>query len=168
MILTVMRNVLALIFVSLTALPAAARDDVLLLVVRNGDHTVRLTVEQLAALPQHSTEVQENGRTTRYEGVRLADVLAQAGVTFGQTLRGPRLASYLLAGAPDGFRAVVALPEIDPEFAERDAIVATRRDGAPLAGRDGPLRLILPSDKRHARWIRQLNSVTVLAAPDLE
>ena len=100
----------------------------------------------------------------KYEGVRLIDVLMQAGVTFGQTMRGPRLASFVVAGSPDGFKVVIALAEIDPDFANRDAIVADRLNGAPLSMRDGPLQLIIPADTHHARWVRNSDATALTDA----
>ena len=145
--------------------PAAGRVPNAGLTVRNGDKALTLNPDTLAGLPRRTIEARNETETVKYEGVRLIDVLMQAGVTFGQTMRGPRLASYVVAGAPDGFRVVLALAEIDPDFANRDAIVADRLNGAPLSMRDGPLQLIIPADTHHARWVRNLNTLTVQTAP---
>jgi len=51
---------------------------------------------------------------------------------------------------------VFALPELDPAFSDRIILLADRRDGKLLAGKEGPLRVIVPGEKRHARWIRQV------------
>ena len=56
--------------------------------------------------------------STTYEGVDLRAVLERAGVEFGETLRGKRLASCLLAEAADGYQVVIALPELDPAFTD--------------------------------------------------
>jgi len=56
--------------------------------------------------------------STTYEGVDLRAVLERAGVEFGETLRGKRLASCLLVEAADGYRVVIALPELDPAFTD--------------------------------------------------
>ena len=144
---------------------AAAQDAAVSLGVRNGDKAVTLTADRLAALSRHTVEARDERETVTYEGVRLIDVLMQTGVTFGQTLRGPRLASYVVAGSPDGFRVVIALAEIDPDFAAREALVADRRNGMPLPGRDGPLQLIIPADNHHARWVRHLTTLAIQTAP---
>ena len=135
-------------------------------VVRNGAHEVRLQAADLATLPRRVVDTTDGGQTMRFEGVRLSDALEQAGVTFGQTMRGARLGTYLLARAGDGYQVVFALPEIDPDFAERDIIIADRQDGRPLPARDGPLRIIAPGDKRHARWVRGLQAIEMHTAPD--
>jgi hypothetical protein len=146
---------------------AAQRAEVFLL-VRHLDQTRKLSATDLARLPRRTIDVTDEERRGTYEGVRLIDVLTHAGVTFGQTLRGGRLATYLLASATDGYRVVFALPEIDPEFARHDILVADRRDGQPLPSRDGPLQLVVLADKRHARWVRGLTSLTIAAAPEVK
>ncbi|HEY6564828.1 MAG TPA: hypothetical protein VIY86_10055, partial [Pirellulaceae bacterium] len=78
--------------------------------------------------------------------------------------RGPRMADYLIAQSLDGYRVVFALPELDSEFSDRVVIVADRLNGKPLDERDGPLRIIVSDEFKHARWIRQLNLLTVATA----
>ena len=135
------------------------------LAVRNGDQVTAFTITELGALPASRLTAGEGDRG-EYEGVAVVDLLSRAGVTFGQTLRGPRLASYLLATGADGYRVVIALPEIDPDFTRHPgALVALRQNGKSLSSRDGPLQLVLPTDKRHARWVRTLTSLEVLSVP---
>jgi hypothetical protein len=66
------------------------------------------------------------------------------------------MALYLVVEASDGYRAVFALPELDPEFTDRVILLADRRDGRPLSDHDGPLQVIAPGEKWHARWVRQV------------
>jgi hypothetical protein len=161
-----MRHVFALFGILLCcAVAVPAQGQAPALTVRNGDKVIALSAEKLAGLPRHAIDARDEREMVKYDGVRLIDVLMQAGVTFGQTMRGPRLASYVVAGSPDGLRVVLALAEIDPDFANRDAIVADRRNGSPLSPRDGPLQLIIPADTHHARWVRNLNTLTVQTAP---
>ena len=64
----------------------------------------------------------------------------------------------------DKYRIVFSLPEIDPTFTDRVILLATRRDGKPLSEQEGPLRLIVPDDKRPARWVRQVRMLTIVDA----
>jgi hypothetical protein len=50
-----------------------------------------------------------------YDVVTLKTLLEKAGITFHK-LSGKRPASCLLVEAADGYRVVIALPEIDPAF----------------------------------------------------
>lgn len=158
-------ELLLFIGIAASSATAAAQGPAPSIVVRNGVQEARLHAADLATLPRRSIDTADGGHAVRFEGVRLSDVLAQAGVTFGQTMRGARLAMYVLARAGDGYQVVFALPEIDPDFAEREIIIADRQDGQPLPSRDGPLRIIAPGDQRHARWVRGLQVLEIHTAP---
>jgi hypothetical protein len=71
---------------------------------------------------------------------------------------------YVLTEAADGYRAVFALAEIDPSTTAQVILVADRKDGKPLATADGPYRLIVPKDKIHSRWVKQVTKITVQSA----
>ena len=82
----------------------------------------------------------------------------------GDGLRGKELADYIVAEATDGYRVVFSLAELDPAFTGTPVIVAQNVDGHPLQPQDGPLRLVVPGDKRQARWVRMLTSISVIQA----
>lgn len=105
-----------------------------------------------------------DGKESKFEGVRLGDILQKAGVKSGKDLRGKALAAYLLVEAADGYQAVFALPELDSAFTERVVLLADRCDGRPLSEKAGPLQIIVPHEKRHARWVRQVKTLTVQRA----
>ena len=123
---------------------------------------LQLTAAELAQLPRQSvTAKAHDGKESRYEGVAIFEILKKAGVPTGKELRGKALALYLVVEASDGYRAVFALPEFDPEFTDRVILLADRRDGQPLSSREGPLQIIVPGEKRHARWVRQVITLRV-------
>jgi hypothetical protein len=103
-------------------------------------------------------------KTETYEGVLLEELLNRAGVAQGEKLRGALMATYVLAEAEDGYRVVFSLAELDSGILESDIIVADTLDGGPLAVKQGPFRLVAPHEKRPARWVRMLNSITVVRA----
>lgn len=102
-----------------------------------------------------------SGNESEYEGVALVDLLQLAGVKFGEHLRGKSLALYLVVEAADGYKAVFALPELDPAFTDRVIILADHRDGKLLAGNEAPYRIVVPDEKRQARWVRQVVALTI-------
>jgi hypothetical protein len=55
------------------------------------------------------TVTEHSSDAVTFEGVKLAAVLEKAGITFGESMKGKRMASCLLVEAADGYRAVVAL-----------------------------------------------------------
>jgi hypothetical protein len=103
-------------------------------------------------------------KTEVYEGVALEELLRRAGVPQGEQLRGPEMATYVIAEAEDGYRVVFSLAELDSGFLEADVLVADTMDGAPLGANQGSFRLVAPHEKRPARWVRMLKSITVVRA----
>ena len=103
----------------------------------------------------------DKGAQVEYGGVPVAEILKKAGAPLGKELKGPNMAVGLVASAPDGYRVLFSLAEFDPAFSDRVILLADRRDGKPLDNREGPLRLIVPGDKRHARWIRGVDALEV-------
>jgi Oxidoreductase molybdopterin binding domain len=97
-----------------------------------------------------------------FEGVSLRSVLEKGGVSFGESMKGKRLANCLLVEAADGYRAVIALPEMDPAFTDKQIVLAFLRDGKPLSEKEGPYRVVIPDEKRMARWVRQVTTLKIV------
>jgi len=76
-------------------------------------------------------------------------------------MRGKRLASCLLVEAADGYRAIIALPEIDPDFTDKQIVLAYLQDGKPLDAKAGPYRIVIPDERRMARWVRQVTTLKI-------
>jgi DMSO/TMAO reductase YedYZ molybdopterin-dependent catalytic subunit len=130
-------------------------------------HPVALSDADLRSMPLRTIHASEHGQPeASYEGVALSDVLSRAGVTLGSALRGPALATYVMCSAPDGYRVVFTLAELDSAFSDRPVFVVDRKDGQPLDAHSGPFRIVVPGDARPARWIRQLSEITVVRPPD--
>jgi hypothetical protein len=115
----------------------------------------------LGGLERRSVVTQDRGLRTEFEGVALRDVLAKAGVAFGDALRGAAMARVVIASARDGYRVAYAIAELDAGFTDQIVLLADRRDGKPLLPDTGPWQIIVPNDKRAARWIRQVNGLEV-------
>ena len=126
-----------------------------------------LSLDDLRKVPHKTIQVMDThaNKQETFEGVLLADLLKQAGAPQGEQIRGALMTTYVIAEGSDGYRALFSLAEIDSAFEDSDVIVADRMDGAPIAGDEGPLRLVVPNDKRPARWVRMLESITVGDVP---
>ena len=121
-----------------------------------------LSAADLAAMPRASAAVaDDHGAKATYDGVPVVEILKRAGAPLGKDLRGPNMTVCVVAGGSDGYKVVFALAEFDPGFTVQVILLADRRDGKPLDAREGPLRLIVPDDRRHARWVRGAVSLTV-------
>ena len=130
------------------------------------EHPLTLHLSDLEKMPHTSIDVKEHdGCSVTYEGVAMSDVLKAAGVPMGERLRGAGVASYVVAHAKDGYRAVYALPELDASFTEAKVIVAFAMNGKPLGAGQGPFKTIAPQDKRPARWVRMLDRIEVVKIP---
>ena len=129
----------------------------------SGQQTV-LTKLDIESLPHVSVSARDSDKPAMFEGVALKSVLEKAGIEFGHSMRGKRLASCLLVEAADGYRAVIALPEIDPDFTDKQVVLAFLQDGKPLDAKAGPYRVVIPDERRMARWVRQ---VTILKIVDV-
>jgi DMSO/TMAO reductase YedYZ molybdopterin-dependent catalytic subunit len=123
-----------------------------------------LTVADLKTMPRTTLRVTNSHekKTETYEGVLLEELLRKAGAPQGKKLRGPLMASCVIAEAEDGYRVVFALAELDSAFLDSQVLVADTVDGAPIGPKQGPFRLVAPHEKRPARWVRMLKSITVV------
>jgi hypothetical protein len=132
----------------------------------DGSKQVVLTRADLEGLPHVKVTASEHSSTAvTFEGVTLKSVLEKAGVGFGESMKGKRLSNCLLVEAADGYRVVIALPELDPAFTDKQTLLAFLRDGKPLGEKEGPYRIVIPDEKRMARWVRQ---VTMLKIVDVQ
>jgi DMSO/TMAO reductase YedYZ molybdopterin-dependent catalytic subunit len=140
----------------------AANDAALLVVKGEVRQELRLTAADLKALPRVKVTAKGHDGTAReYEGVALQSLLAKAGVPPSGELQGKNMTLVVVAEASDGYRAAFSLAELDGDFAGAQVLVADAEDGKPLDAQHGPLRLVVPGDKRQGRWVRLLNSITV-------
>jgi DMSO/TMAO reductase YedYZ molybdopterin-dependent catalytic subunit len=162
-----MRTSKILILLLLLTRTAFAQIDQTLSITGEVARPLTLTRQDLSALRSVAIEVKDrDNKLHQFKGVALFEVLQRAGVTTGSLLRGENLAKYLLIGAADGYEVVYSLPEIDPEFTDQVVLLAIEKDGQPLPAGEGTFRLIVPQDKKQARWIREVRTIKVRFAKD--
>ncbi|MGB7070018.1 MAG: molybdopterin-dependent oxidoreductase [Pyrinomonadaceae bacterium] len=150
-----------LLIITLIASSACLRDtesEVLLQVENQSRESFSLTRMDLATLPRTAVNATDkSGVTSRYEGVKLVDVLRLVGAPSGDDLRGDSVSDFLIVEGADGYRASFTLAELDPDFSDLTAILADKRDGQTLPDEEGKIRLVVPAEtKRQARWVRQV------------
>lgn len=123
---------------------------------------LNLQAADLKAMPhREATANDRDGKEHQYAGIPLIDLLKQAGATVGGEIRGENLMKYVVIKAIDGYEVLFALPELDPDFTTRTILLADRVDGAPLPTGVGPYRIIVPGEKKPARWIREVKAIEV-------
>ena len=126
-----------------------------------------LAAADLKAMPRKTLRVNNahSGKTEVYEGVLVEDLLKKAGVPQGEALRGQAMATYVLVEAADNYRVLFSLVDFSSSFMDSEIIVADTMDGAPIPGALGPFRLVAPHEKRPARWVEMVKSLTVARSP---
>jgi Oxidoreductase molybdopterin binding domain len=137
--------------------PATNRPSATLRVTGKVEHVLVLHETDLKVLPRRQLTISDDrGMPVTYEGVPVIEILQRAGAPTGNRLRGAEMKLYLVADASDGYRVVFALPEFDPGFTNQVILLADRRNGHPLSAPEGPFRIVVPDEKRHARWVREV------------
>lgn len=129
--------------------------------IEAGKQTV-LTRADIETLPHTNVSVVAGDTPATFVGVPLRVVLEKAGVSFGESLRGKRLAFCLLAEAADGYRVVFTLPELDSAFTDKQIVLTFLKNGKPLDEKEGPYRIVIPDEKRKARWVRQVTTLKIV------
>jgi len=125
-----------------------------------------VSADDLKQMPRKTLSVlnPHDKKNEVYEGVLVEELLKRAGVPQGEKLRGAALATYLIFEADDGYRVVFSIAELDSGITDSEVIVADTVDGRALPAKIGPFRLVAPKEKRPARWVRMLKSITVVRA----
>ena len=128
-----------------------------------GEKRATWTTEALAALPHQTVTVYNfHAKANQtYSGVPLFSLLTRLGVPESQ--HGKDLRLYVVVEGADGYEAVYALAEMNPELHDTAVMLADSMDGKGLAD-NGPLQLIATGEKRPARWVRNLARIRILAA----
>ncbi len=159
-----LRFLLATLLVT-TATSLAAQPSTSLVVRRPDGTDTTLSPASLAALPRLSGRATAHDKSWKWEGVDLRDVLRAAAVTPVDSLHGDQLRRVVVLVGADGYRAVLALSEIDPSIGGRRAVVVDREDDAALPPDMAPRRVIIEGDARPSRWVRQLVRIEVVDVP---
>ncbi|MCR6489077.1 molybdopterin-binding protein [Amycolatopsis sp. OK19-0408] len=110
---------------------------------------VRLDVDYVTRRKRERHEV---------HGVHLYDVLREGPLPLDPRHKMSGLTVVVLAVSEDGFRVVLSLAEIDPEFGHCAALLATRYNGEDLPRPT----LVMPSDLRASRYVRNLAELCLL------
>lgn len=120
-------------------------------------------LHQLPRMEVRTIDPHDPGKEIVYAGIPLMEVLKAGGLLLDSGMAGIRdvVAMTVLVAASDGYRAAFALAELEPELTDRVILLADTKDGQPLPPREGPFRIIVPGEKRPARWVRQVSAVTV-------
>jgi hypothetical protein len=143
---------------------ATTRPDGVLAQVRgSGIVPFNLSADYFSRVPRTQLHTKDrSGADVTYSGISMGALLQAAGAPIGKgRLRGSNLRLVVYVIGADGYSAAFSLTEFDPDFGDRQILLADRRDGKPLSSAEGPLRLVVPQDKRPARWVRQVDLIEI-------
>lgn len=155
----VMRNVLfasfLVLFLGLNVAAQSVKVEV------DGGKSLELKAGDLGKFERHDlTATAHDGRASKYSGYALRDLLLLAGAKIGKDqLRGKEIAAYVIIEGSDGYKAVFSITEFSEEFSDRAILFADRWDGTALSAKEGPFQIIVPDDKKHGRWVRNVIAI---------
>jgi DMSO/TMAO reductase YedYZ molybdopterin-dependent catalytic subunit len=154
-------RIAAMLLCLLPALASAAEDaQTLLTVTQEGSVLGTFSLAALEAAGAVAVTVDDDsGQSSDYTGVPITQLLASVGIPLGKSVRGEPLAEFVMVRATDGYRVLFSLAETDPLFRERTLLLCYRKNGGPLPAKEGPLRVVVADEKRHARWVRQVITI---------
>lgn len=166
--MNILRNTTLFVLCLLVALssPTFAQQAAATLQIVAAGQTRSVLPDALQSMP-HKTATIHNPHTNAdetYSGVPLIELLKQVGVPTGHDVHGKALSEYVVATGSDGYKAVLALAEVEPDFHPGDVLVADTMDGKPLDAKSGPFKLVVTEDKRPARSVHNLISIELKIA----
>ncbi|WP_235012123.1 molybdopterin-binding protein [Caballeronia catudaia] len=123
-------------------------------------HPATYDLAALQALPAVTRTIGAN----TYTGVSLWDLINASGIQTSATVKNDLLGFYLVATGSDGYRTVISLGELSPDFGNQPDIVAYSMNGAPLPG-TGFARLVIPNDGKAGGYVSNLVALEVVSAP---
>mgnify|MGYP001339423698 FL=1 len=103
--------------------------------------------------------------STSFTGVPLWLVISAAQPNLNADVRNDRISTFIVVTAADGYQAVIAWGEIDPEYGNQPILVAYEENGAPIAGTPGSIRLVVPGDAREGRYVSGVVNISLRDAP---
>jgi DMSO/TMAO reductase YedYZ molybdopterin-dependent catalytic subunit len=102
-------------------------------------------------------------QSSSFRGVPLWNLLTAAGIKSDHTRRGRF--QYVEITGTDCYQVVLAIAELDPNFAGEQVLVADSQNGSPLGSNAGFARLVVPGDKFGGRSTFWIDRIEVLSGP---
>ncbi len=133
------------------------------LTLKASGKTTAFSAAELAAMPQRSVTLR-NGHSNvdeTYTGVGFSELLARSGYTLDNGGAARIYHSYVRAEGTDHYYVLCSASELEHNLHTGDALIALTLDGKPLM-EDGKFKLVLAGEKRPARWVTNLATLTIV------
>jgi DMSO/TMAO reductase YedYZ molybdopterin-dependent catalytic subunit len=126
-------------------------------------HPLNLSLAELRMMPRYKFTVhQTNQPDAVFEGAALDEVVNASQPVVTRNCCSNVVNTVVVVKAMDNYQAAFLLTELDPKFGHQLILLADTLDGHPLQGSQGPLQVIVPEDKMHARWVRRVDRIEIL------
>ncbi|WKJ92122.1 hypothetical protein QZJ86_08275 [Methylomonas montana] len=118
-----------------------------------------------AALPAQTVTVNTPPLTgSSFTGVSLWDLVNLSGINANPAVKNDILGKYVVATGSDGYQAVFALGELNPNFGNISVLVAYADGLGNSLGNKGFAELVVPGDvAKGGRYVSNLTSLTVVS-----
>jgi hypothetical protein len=103
-----------------------------------------------------------DGAEQEFEGVRLWALVEEAR-PFGAKEHKELVNTCVIVKAKDGYRSVFAMAELAPSLSDKLVVLADRCDGKSLPETDGLLKIVVPGETMHSRWVRQVTGLEIVS-----
>ena len=100
--------------------------------------------------------------------VPLLSLIEAAQPRFVGKTKHPKLRFLVKVQSQDGYSIWLSMGDLSPDFGKREIYVALDADGQPFAGKEAPVRLLVPGDKDYGRWIYGIKAITVVDGSKLQ
>lgn len=107
----------------------------------------------------------EDTVSASFTGVPLWQILSAAQPNVNADVKNDKLSQFIVVTGSDGYQAVIAWGEIDPEFGNQPILLAYEQDGAAITDKSGALRLVVPGDARGGRYVSGVVNISLRDAP---
>lgn len=125
--------------------------------------SLKFDVAALRTAEKVEIKVTEGNEQVVYKGVPLRTILASKLKT-PNTMASLRSMSdaVLVVRAPDDYQAAVSAVAVAMDTKGEKFFLALERNGKPLDDKQGPVKLIVPGDPEHIRWVRMVSAVDLV------
>jgi DMSO/TMAO reductase YedYZ molybdopterin-dependent catalytic subunit len=118
---------------------------------------------KLGRLEKVEVKVTEDGQAVTYSGVALATILESRVKNAGSMANLRSLSdAVLLVRGSDGYQAAISASAAAMDPKGERFLLAISRNGKSLLEGQGPVRLIVPGDPKHARWVKDVVAIRLV------
>ncbi|RYX79957.1 hypothetical protein EON83_30555 [bacterium] len=113
------------------------------------------------AAPVQTIKTTLKGKPYTVRGVPLWALVTAAAPKLDAKSKHSEARFVVLVRGKDGYITSFAYPDLMPDTGNKGVFVIWEANGKPLSAKEGPYRLVVPTDKKPMRWVYNLASVEI-------